>query len=408
MSQIENPGRPSLLSLAKLFARVGTHIHLPTTNLRKTNAKPEANTAISHLLTYPFRSNRASSLRNDVFNAAIRILLTHVTVPQARYLNPSTTQRYLSFCQSASQTPSSLSVTYGPGGKRRACAHWIGDPDAQVVILYLHGGAYFQPATAGTFLYVQSLIQKLGNQTGKSVAALVLAYSLAPEAAFPTQLEEGAAILSELLYPTSSSSKKRRPGDIFLLGDSAGGNIALALVSHLLRPHPQVEEFRLEGRLGGVLLYSPSVSHSFDWDSVRRNAVRDMLPVSKIPVWGAMYVGQTASLQHYDGSRLETDEYSEPCIAEALWWQELSKVVGYVLVLSGGEEALADSIHELGEKMKQGWREGGGEEKGVIFVETPRETHIGPIVDFMMSRGKVTSSSQHLLEEWLTARLEER
>ncbi|KAJ4345639.1 uncharacterized protein N0V89_011773 [Didymosphaeria variabile] len=379
------------------------------TGLGMTFTVCDTSTVISRVVTYPFRSIRAATLKKDVLNAAIRSLLTHITVAQSRYLNPSTTSRYLSFCKSQAKTPSSLSVAYNSKekGKGEACAHWIGNPEADAVILYFHGGAFFQPATAGTFLYLQDLVQKVGKEKGKSVAALVVAYSLAPEATFPTQLREGAAVLKYLLTPSDPESKRREAGHVYLSGDSAGGNIALALVSHLLHPHPEVEEIKLKAPLGGVLLYSPSVSHSLDWDSMSRNAERDMLPACKVPVWAAVYIGKTDSLQTSTvGLRLETDAYSEPCVADASWWMDLHKLVGSVLVLSGGEEIFADPARELRRKMEEGWREGEGESCAVMFVETPGETHIGPIVDFMMSGGRGDSSSQKVVAEWWAARLE--
>ncbi|KAL1603813.1 hypothetical protein SLS60_005404 [Paraconiothyrium brasiliense] len=376
--------------------------------MTKVLTKYTASTVIVRVVTYPFRTVRAATFRKDVLNAAIRSLLTHITVAQSRYLNPSTTSRYLSFCRSEAKTPSSLSIPYDSKeqGTGEARAHWIGNPEADVVILYFHGGAFFQPATAGTFLYLQDQVHKVGKEKGKSVAALVVAYSLAPEATFPTQLLEGAAVLKHLLYASDAETKRREPRNVYLSGDSAGGNIALALVSHLLHPHPEVEAINLEEPLGGVLLYSPSVSQSMHWGSMIRNAEKDMLPACKVPVWGAMYTGKTGSLQtSARGVRLETDAYSEPCVADASWWIDLNKSVGFVLVLSGGDEVFADSICELRRKMEEGWREGGGN-GAIMFVDTPGETHIGPIVDFMMSGGVRDSSSQKVVAEWWAARLE--
>ncbi|KAK3208477.1 hypothetical protein GRF29_77g855737 [Pseudopithomyces chartarum] len=203
---------PGFIHLAQLFVRI-------------------ASTAIWRLITYPLRSAKAQTLKSDVFNAAIRTFLTHITIPQTRYLLPSTTQRYLSFCDSQNHIPSSISVpyTHHSGAVKEATAHWIGDPSAAVVLLYFHGGAYFQPATSGTFLYVQNLTSALERSTRKTVAALVVAYSLAPEASFPTQIQEGVALLRYLVSSSTLSSgelargRRKEPGDVYLAGDSAGG-----------------------------------------------------------------------------------------------------------------------------------------------------------------------------------------
>ncbi|KAJ4288129.1 hypothetical protein N0V90_012146 [Kalmusia sp. IMI 367209] len=381
-SKIYNP--PSILSLVKLFARI-------------------ASATLFRALSYPFRSTRAPSLRKDVLNTAIRTLLTHITVPQSRYLNASTTQRYLSFCKAQKRRPTTIEVPYS-NGKEKAVAHWIGDPDADVVILYFHGGAYFQPATSGTFLYLQHTITTLQKEKkGRSVAALVMAYTLAPEAAFPTQMQEGAAVLRWLF-----DEKGRSAASVFLGGDSAGGCIALSLLSHLLHPRQDVEKVVLPGTLGGALLFSPSVAQRGNFDSFRRNAGVDMLPAVRIPDWGAMYLGKMEELQGSVETVFSTDAYSEPVIAGEDWWLGLHQIVQNLLVMSGGDEVFADAISALGEDVKSGWLKGGGEKDRVVFVETPREAHIGPIVDFMMTRGKgVVSNSQRIVEEWWRARLSE-
>ncbi|KAF1975303.1 alpha/beta-hydrolase [Bimuria novae-zelandiae CBS 107.79] len=391
MAQKNTFERPSVVSLAKLFSRI-------------------VSAAVVRALTYPFRSLKAQSLKMDILNAAVRTLLAHITLPQARWLNTSTTERYLSFCKIQKQRPSSVSVAYsypaGEGeGKGEVVGHWIGDPAAEKVVLYCHGGAYFQPATSGTFLYLDDLLQNIEKNEGKKrVAALVVACTLAPEAAFPTQIREAAAILNHVLE-TNLGSRKRRARDVFLAGDSAGGNIVLGLLGHLMRPRPDVQDMHLEGRLGGAVLYSPSVTASADWASMRRNEERDMLSVAKVPVWAAMYMGRTASLQSLPLTELGMDAYSEPCTAESEWWITLPKVVGDVLVVSGADEVFADAIAQLGARMMEGWVQGGGREDGVLCVAATGEAHIWPIVGFMMRRGRKEEGSQGVMERWWKMRL---
>lgn len=284
-----------------------------------------------------------------------------------------------------------------------------------MVILYFHGGAYFQPITSGMFLYMQHFVSTFSRSTGKSVAALVVAYTLAPEAGFPTQIHEGAALLRYLVSSSphsespSGSRPRRKPSSIFLAGDSAGGNIALGLISHGLHPLPGVEEVKLQEPLGGMLLYSPSVTSSMQWDSMQRNKEKDMLPVEKVPVWGALYSGQVASLQ-VNGEELmvQTSPYLEPCVAGEEWWRDMSRAVKTVLVMSGGDELFADPIRKLEADMRMGLSDDDAHQHNVLFVETPGETHIGPIVSFMTRGGKGdTIGSERVVEEWWKARLAE-
>lgn len=256
------------------------------------------------------------------------------------------------------------------------------------------------PAPASTFLYLQHLVRKT-NRKDKPVAALVMAYTLAPAAPFPTQVAETVVVLRALL------AAGRHPKDIVLAGDSAGANIALGVLSHLLHPLDSVERLKLASPLGGALLLSPCATGSVDWESVRRNAGRDMLPGSKLRVWAAMYEGRVSGLQGEVPARKGGgDVYVEPVRAERGWWKGLDRVVEEVLVLSGGHEVLADAIAELGCRMGLGWVEGGGKEGRVRVVEMPRETHIGAITGFMRSGGKEAEGSQRVVEEWVGARLE--
>lgn len=46
---------------------------------------------------------------------------------------------------------------------------------------------------------------------------------------------------------------------IVIAGDSAGGNLTLGLISHLLHPHPDVPKVELSGPLATTILISPWV-----------------------------------------------------------------------------------------------------------------------------------------------------
>ncbi|KAG6896777.1 hypothetical protein C0992_006127 [Termitomyces sp. T32_za158] len=50
------------------------------------------------------------------------------------------------------------------------------------------------------------------------------------------------------------------PKDIYIVGDSAGGKLALALLSHILHPVETEPPVSLTSRIGGVFLMSPWVS----------------------------------------------------------------------------------------------------------------------------------------------------
>lgn len=121
------------------------------------------------------------------------------------------------------------------------------------MIIYFPGGGYCLPALPGYFSQLEALSEDIKGH-GKPVAVLFAKYDLAPNAQWPRQLEQAVAILRYALQTIG-----RQPSDIVLQGDSSGGNLALALLSHLAHPHPQVTVPRLllDGTLGGTLLLSP-------------------------------------------------------------------------------------------------------------------------------------------------------
>ncbi|KAH8721585.1 hypothetical protein GQ44DRAFT_829147 [Phaeosphaeriaceae sp. PMI808] len=63
--------------------------------------------------------------------------------------------------------------------------------------------------------------------------------------AAPAQLQKVAAVLAYL-------AKQSEASRIFLAGDSAGGNLVLALLSHILHPHPDVPVVELKQPLAST------------------------------------------------------------------------------------------------------------------------------------------------------------
>lgn len=99
-------------------------------------------------------------------------------------------------------------------------AEWLipaGAPD-EGVLLYFHGGAWFMGSTDTHRMLVSSLALASG------VRALSINYRLAPEHPFPAGLEDCLAAYHWLLRSGIS------PAKIIVVGDSAGGNLALAML----------------------------------------------------------------------------------------------------------------------------------------------------------------------------------
>ena len=92
---------------------------------------------------------------------------------------------------------------------------------ADRVLLYLHGGGWIM----GSPRTHRSLVAGLAR--GAGVRALSLDYRLAPEHPFPAALDDCVAAYDWLL------ASGFEPGRIVIAGDSAGGNLALAVLLRL-------------------------------------------------------------------------------------------------------------------------------------------------------------------------------
>lgn len=103
---------------------------------------------------------------------------------------------------------------------------------SNATILYFHGGAYYL-CGFGTHRQIVSRLAK--ESAGR---ALAVEYRLAPQAAFPSQLIDALNAYLYLLYPPSDAFHDPVPAEhIVFAGDSAGGNLAFALLQLLLEMH---------------------------------------------------------------------------------------------------------------------------------------------------------------------------
>jgi len=422
-------GPASLPSLLSSGALVCSSLGHGVTQARDAAIPPTktspAIAALLRALTYPFRIRRAPSFKKDVFFAAVRAACDVITIAHSRYLMPSTSELYGQFCTKTDTPPQTLQIprpkNSRDGDERKdgaeegddaVDAHWIGSPDADVVVLYFHGGGYTQAATEGYLRFWSETLTHFNSSAAhdkgkdpdgdssnhRSIAVLFLAYSLAPEATYPTQLREASAALAHLV------SLGRSPSRIILSGDSAGGNLALSLLSHILHPHPEVEKLELKEPLRGALLISPWVTFRQDNKSFKQNYNTDMISAVMLRRYVGMFLGKSEYGER-DPGILEGDEYTEPLRNTIDWWEGLHNVVGDMLVWAGDNEVLVDAIVEFGGVLTQGWWEGGGEEGRLLCVRTRKCAHIEPIVGVMLDGGR-KGEAREVLEAWLGARLE--
>lgn len=123
------------------------------------------------------------------------------------------------------------------------------------IILYCHGGGY----STGSSKYSRTLTSKLAIATSMDV--ITFDYRLAPEHPYPAALEDAMVVWNQLMLMGYGAN------DIIVAGDSAGGNLALALV------HKLKEEKRFLPK--GMVLLSPWTDLTHSGQSIIKRAEMD-------------------------------------------------------------------------------------------------------------------------------------
>ena len=189
------------------------------------------------------------------------------------------------------------------------------DLDSELSIAFLEYCAYYY------FIDCQS-----------SAYLSVFMIALTPETPFPAQLRQAAAALNFLFCQGVS------PANMMIGGDSAGGNLALQLISHIAHPLPGIDVPKLSSPLGGALLISPTVYFGESYPSYTANAGKDILTLDTMRwLFRSLTPGITEDLRNY----------VEPSAAPAEWWTGLDKVASRVIVTVGEDECQFDSIAEF-------------------------------------------------------------
>lgn len=142
------------------------------------------------------------------------------------------------------------------------------------VILHCHGGGY----STGSSLYARTLTSKLAASTSMDV--LCFDYRLAPEHPYPAAIEDAMKAWDYLMLLGYGAR------DVIITGDSAGGNLALALVLRLKK----------QGRIlpRGLVLMSP-------WTDLTSSGKSYVSKADVDPVLDKEYLNQM--IEAYAGDR---------------------------------------------------------------------------------------------------------
>ncbi len=167
--------------------------------------------------------------------------------------------------------PGCTTETLDLGGVK---AERINHPDrsASRISILLHGGGH----VLGSLASHRHLVSRLAVAAG--VPAVHVDYRLAPEHPYPAGLDDAVAAYRAVLAGGTD------PASIVVGGESAGGNLAAALLLKL-------RELRLP-QPGGLYLLSPWLDMAATGDSYQKLAARDpMLSRDRLLLVAAAYLG---------------------------------------------------------------------------------------------------------------------
>jgi acetyl esterase/lipase len=224
------------------------------------------------------------------------------------------------------------------------------------VLLYLHGGAFITE----TPVFHGALLGRICREA--RVRGLMVSYRLAPENPFPAALDDCMAAYSWLL------EQGLEAGRIVVAGDSAGGNLTLALMLRL----------RDEGLPlpAGAVALSPVADLTFSGESVHRNdGVDDMFSADMLDAMVPVYLPQRALCTHPHVSPLFGDFTDLPPL---------------LLVVGSTELLLDDSV-----RVAQRWPD-------TTLLVWHGMPHVFPGFDFLPEAREATQRIGRFVRERLT------
>jgi acetyl esterase/lipase len=245
----------------------------------------------------------------------------------------------------------------------------------------------------GYFKFFEELISS-ARTSGYDLAVFVLSYTLAPHARYPRQLVQATEALRYIVSQTHHS-----PSDVLVGGDSAGGNLAVGVLSHLSHPHPAIPELKLDEPLAGVVLISPWTSLEASPTGVSNN-IGDLITTQVAGPWSSAYLGDTSR-----------DYYTDASTAPSTWFENL--LAKNILVLGGGNEIMRPMIEDFVQKVEVphlsnflSYPETNGTDcKKIGFPSVElfigeREAHVAPVFNLYVG-SKMETEQGKKLKEWL-------
>jgi len=298
-------GRPSFIDKIKMFFSLATSL------------------PVLIVWTYLSKSSATKSKRRLVFDRILKRIVTTLNIRQLQYLFGTTRGQYLSWCKKKRLEPIIEDIE---GAKLL----WIGERGLDKVIVYLHGGGFVAPASSANFELVNYIRTTL-RERGVNLSVMMVEYTLVPEAAFPTPLRQTVTAINHLMNLGVD------PQNMQLIGDSAGGNLILQVLGHLLHPleSENVPALSLPAPLKGTYLISPWVDLSDIFQTLSSGDRTDYVDAKTLKYWGSAVLGPVPAKYR---------DYIEANSAADDWWKGVDAFVDRVLISAGEGESLKNEI----------------------------------------------------------------
>jgi acetyl esterase/lipase len=208
--------------------------------------------------------------------------------------------------------------------------------------------------------------------------------ALVPEAMFPTPLKQVVTAINHLMDLGVD------PQNMQFLGDSAGGNLILQVLGHLLHPleSERVPPLSLPAPFKGAYLMSPWVDLSDIFGTLSSGNGTDTLTPDVIKYWGSQVLGPVP------GKCLD---YLEANSAAEDWWKGVDAFVDRVLVSAGQEECLKNEIIRFQSTFDNFHSH--------VKLEVHNGVHNDPMNDFAV--GEKNGKMTNLIIDWLTVGFQE-
>lgn len=230
--------------------------------------------------------------------------------------------------------------------------------DESKVVLYTHGGGFAVGSAASHRKFAGHLAKALGTR------AFVVDYRRSPEAPFPAQLDDSVAVFRALV-----ADHGIKPEDITTSGDSAGGNLAIAIPLKLRDDGDKLP--------GAVIAFSPWLDMEQTGATLDSNAATDAL-VQKPILQGmsTMFVGE-------GNDDLRTNPLANPLYADYAGFPRM-------WVDAGTHETLQDNAEQVHEKAKAA-----GVDSTLSLVDGQQHVFV-----FMAGKAKVADDELAAIAQW--------